>query len=575
MWALSGASGWVIVDIMRIGLALFGSVSLFGCYSQPTHDGTEGATDASSDTTADATETSPTGQTSSQPDTGTAPTTDASNTNPTAVDSSSGGSGDQPPIVVLEVDGSAAPRDLVHAGHVALTAEAMDDGTVARVELYDGADLLATIEAPPYAAEVLLTSADAGTHTFTARAFDDADQMGESDPVDLAVTIEGGATVASATNLFQMGGISFHPGIGAVLDDADNVIVVGSLTTSGFAVTGVGAISLSPDLGDTNWQMSVPMSLVDGAPQYLTLGAPVMHPSGAAIAIGGNVMGTDGVLDPNASIFPLHADGSGPLPFVQIPSNPDAQNIALAGIVGDGDGNVFLAGPDDDLTKIDAMPGGSTLWQSPVGHTWTTADLGGYRIRADVEGDAIFDVFTCSAAAPVCTLETRKINGFDGNELWSDSVQVNDTDYFMHVGGSTTGPDAQVLTLHGPALVDGGGLRMVLRDADGGMLEDMLLGGDGDRFSVADLAYDEQGYIVAVGTMLPGGDVTMRQPFAVRFDEAGNVLWQRSFSFGTNDDQAMALALDRNGRVVVVGIADIETIFIVFLGDVWVAQLDL
>ena len=40
-------------------------------------------------------------------------------------------------------------------------------------------------------------------------------------------------------------------------------------------------------------------------------------------------------------------------------------------------------------------------------------------------------------------------------------------------------------------------------------------------------------------------------------------------------DQAMALGLDGRGRVVVVGIADIENIFIVFLGDVWVAQLDL
>jgi hypothetical protein len=75
--------------------------------------------------------------------------------------------------------------------------------------------------------------------------------------------------------------------------------------------------------------------------------------------------------------------------------------------------------------------------------------------------------------------------------------------------------------------------------------------------------------------VLPDGDVTLRQPFAIRFDEDGTVLWQRTFGFGQSDDQAMALALDGQGRLVVVGIADIEAIFIVFLGDVWVAQLDL
>lgn len=37
----------------------------------------------------------------------------------------------------------------------------------------------------------------------------------------------------------------------------------------------------------------------------------------------------------------------------------------------------------------------------------------------------------------------------------------------------------------------------------------------------------------------------------------------------------MALALDRYGRVVVVGLSDMELSFLVFLGDVWVTQLDL
>lgn len=564
---------------MRLGLPLLSMlgalVLVSGCFDPtdvPEDDPTEGSgTAGSSDPTADATESSPATTASSTEPSTTAPSTTA----PTGVDSTSDGSGDDPPMVTLLVDGSASPADLTHARRVPLSADATDDGTVARVEFHDGGRLLATDDTEPFEAEILLTSLDDGPHTFTARAFDDADQMGESAPVELSVDIEGGATAASETNLFQMGGISFHPGIGLVHDADDNVIVVGSLSTTGFEVTGVGATSLSPDLADTNWQMSVPMSLVDGQPQFLTLGQPVLGPAGGLLAIGGNAMGTDGTIDANASIFRLAGDGSGPLPFVELASDPKVQNISLAGVAMDPEGNVFLAGPDHDITKLDPAPGGRTLWQSPVGQTWTLADLGGHRIRTDLEGDVIFDVFTCDPDTGTCTLETRKINGFDGNQLWSREIPVGSEDYFMHVGGSVAGPDAQVLTLHGPPLADGGGLHMVLRDENGTTVEDLVLGGEGDTFSVADLAYDEQGLVVAVGTMLPGGDLAQRQPFAVRFDEAGTVLWQRTLSFGTADDQAMALALDRHGRVVVVGIADIETIFIVFIGDVWVAQLDL
>lgn len=546
--------------------ALASIVLLAGCFNPGDVDDTDGTAGSSGTTSEPPASTSTTD----------APTTDVpTTTNPSGLDSTSEGTTDDPPAVELFVDGSAMPDDVVHAGRVSLTAEATDDGTVARVEFYDGGELLATDDTEPYATELLLTSADAGAHAFIARAVDDADQVGESPVVGLTVSIEGGATVASETNLFQMGGIAFHPGIGIVHDADGNVIVAGSLSTTNFDVTGLGVISLAPDLASTNWQVSVPMSLVDGQPQFLTLGQPVISPDGSTIGIGGNAMGTDGVLDPNAAIFRVAADGSGPLPFIQLPSNPMVQNIPLAGITLDPDGNALLAGPDDDITKLDPTGGGGVVWQSPVGQAWTTAAFGGHRIRTDLEGDVIFDVYACDGMAGTCTLETRKINGFDGNLLWSREIALGSDEQLMHVGGSTAGPQAQVLTLHGPPLVDGGGLHMVLRDEDGNSLEDLVLTGEGDAFSVADVAYDSQGHVVAVGTMLPGGDVAMRQPFAIRFDEDGTVLWQRTFGFGQNDDQAMALALDGQGRLVVVGIADIEAIFIVFLGDVWVAQLDL
>lgn len=552
---------------MRLGLPpLCGAVLLSACFNPGGGStDTDAATEGSTGPGTDGPSTGP-GVTTDDPDTTAGPTTD-----PTGSATTTDGV-DDPPTIELLVNGSATPAALDHAAPVPFEAQVMDDGTVARVEFYEGDTLIGTDDTEPFVLEVLMTSANNGPHTYTALAFDDADQEGASDPVDLVVTITGGAPVASETNLFQMGGVFFHPGIGVVLDDADNVIVAGSVSTAGFDVTGLAVQSLAPDLGSTNWQMTVPMALLDGQPQFLTFGQPALSLDGSSLAIGGNSMGVAGTLDSNVTVMRVAADGSGPLPFVEIPSDPMVQNIPMAGIARDPNGDIIIHGPDDDLTKLNAMTG-MPMWQAPVGQAWTIGDLGGHRIRTDDEGDIIFDIFECPGTT--CTLSTRKINGFDGSELWTEQLDVGNVSTYLHVGGSAPGPDGQVLTLHGSAMDDGGGLHMVLRDDGGNVLEDHMLGPGGDTFAIADLAFDAQGFVVAVGTRFIGGNTDMREGAAIRFTPQGDVLWQRPFGFGTNDDQSMALTLDRYGRVVVVGLSDLDIGFLVFLGDVWVTQLDL
>ncbi|MEM9462267.1 MAG: Ig-like domain-containing protein [Myxococcota bacterium] len=551
---------------LAFGALALGTLSSGGCFNPEqseteteTETGTSGASSGSAE-----------GMTTPTP----APTmtTGSTGPEPTSADESEG-TPDAPPTVALLVDGQAAPGDVLHARRLQLTAQASDDGAIVRVDFFDGEQLLAEDETAPYETELLLTSLDNGMHTLRAVAVDDAQLEGPSDPVALAVDIEGGATVASETNLFQMGGLIFHPGIGVVHDPMGNVIVVGSLSTANFELTGVGAMSLTADLSSTNWQVSVPTSLVEGQPQYLTTGQPAFDAANNAVLIGGIGTGVDGDADPNASVFRLAADGSGALPFFEFLADPEGFSFPVAGMALDPQGAILLAGPDDEITKL-AGADGNTLWQAGVGQAWNLGDLGGHRIRANDEGDVIFDVFTCEGEDDTCTLETRKINGFDGNQLWSQSIDIGDDTFFLHVGGSAPGPDGRVLTLHGPPLLDGGGLHMVLRDDNGAPQQDLVLGGEGNTFSVADLAYDEQGQVVAVGTMLSKGDIDMREPFVMRFDDTGNVQWQRSLSFGMTNDQSMALATDRQGRLVVVGVSDIDP-FLTFLGDVWVVQLDL
>jgi hypothetical protein len=91
-------------------------------------------------------------------------------------------SGDQTaPTVAL----AAAPATLAAPGSSTLTATALDDVGVARVEFYEGEARLGSDASAPYSLSVAVT--DVGTRTFTARAFDAAGNSATSAPA--AVTL--------------------------------------------------------------------------------------------------------------------------------------------------------------------------------------------------------------------------------------------------------------------------------------------------------------------------------------------------------------------------------------------------
>ena len=70
---------------------------------------------------------------------------------------------------------------------VAIEVTAGDNLGVTRVEFYDGTTLKATATAAPYSYAWSVTSADAGTHVWTAKAFDAAGNVGNSNQLRLAV----------------------------------------------------------------------------------------------------------------------------------------------------------------------------------------------------------------------------------------------------------------------------------------------------------------------------------------------------------------------------------------------------
>ena len=100
-----------------------------------------------------------------------------------------GGPGDTtPPTVSL----TASPTALTAPGNVNLTATASDNsGTVSRVEIYDNGALVnaCTKTAAPFTCTIAMTSANNGSHSYTAKAYDPSSNSATSGPVIVTVNI--------------------------------------------------------------------------------------------------------------------------------------------------------------------------------------------------------------------------------------------------------------------------------------------------------------------------------------------------------------------------------------------------
>jgi len=89
-----------------------------------------------------------------------------------------------PPTVSLS---SAPPGPFTPPASVAINATASDNVGVTRVEFYDGATLKGTDTSAPYSYSWSLVAADAGSHTWTAKAYDAANNVGTSAGLTLVV----------------------------------------------------------------------------------------------------------------------------------------------------------------------------------------------------------------------------------------------------------------------------------------------------------------------------------------------------------------------------------------------------
>src|ERR1044071_3023916 len=125
-----------------------------------------------------------------------------------------GGGGDTtPPTVGL----SASSATVTAAGTLTLTATATDNVGVTRGEFRAGSTVLGTDSSPPFTASVALTSANNGTHNYTAVAIGGAGNAATSTAVTVTVNIPGGSGA----------GTGFTTGSGKLFKDGTEIKLFG------------------------------------------------------------------------------------------------------------------------------------------------------------------------------------------------------------------------------------------------------------------------------------------------------------------------------------------------------------
>src|SRR4030042_214292 len=92
---------------------------------------------------------------------------------------------------------------------VTISASASDNVGVTKVEFYDGTTLKGTDTASPYTYSWSFTSANNGTHTWTAKAYDAANNASTSSGVNLVVNISASDTTPPTGSITINGGAAY------------------------------------------------------------------------------------------------------------------------------------------------------------------------------------------------------------------------------------------------------------------------------------------------------------------------------------------------------------------------------
>lgn len=467
------------------------------------------------------------------------------------------GAVDAPPeLTAFTVNGSTTPAEQQTTGMVAFDVDATDDVGIDRIEIYDDGELVATVTNAPYQTELLLSSADNGTHTYSAIVFDTAGQTDESEVVALSVNVIGGAMLELREDIGD-GQIGIW-GIGAPK--------VAMLANGNVIVTGMARLASVPELrtGLLTRGYSSELSLLwsedHGPPaggmvqNYVGFSAPSIGASGQIAYVGGTAVMAPGVngltvfsLDTRTGALAATDElwtGGGSPSYVPVSAESRGNVFATAGIAE-------VARYSEDLAM--------EHWRSPP------LGAGVFELASTSQGGALA-LFVGSGCAPGAVICLCKLSP-EGDVLWTRAV-AEDTAAGLPTR-PTTSSEGHVAVVKP---VDDGSIVVLVFDDQGDELASNVLERGGDLYPQS-ATYTPDGDLVVVGSRT---DLDAPIAWATRLREDGNVRWDQTYEVGTSESVITGVATSPSGRLYVAGHADpFDSEFLTSGAHAWVAELAL
>lgn len=525
----------------RILLTALPALALAACFDPALDlgDGDGSATGASSTT-------DPAGSTTDRDTAGSG----ADSTGPTDTDA-------PPVITAFTVDSSTTPQEQQTAGMVAFDVDAMDDVGIDRIEIYDGEELVATTYEIPYVTKILLTSADNGTHLYSAIAYDTAGQTAESEVVSLSVNIVGGAMLELRQDIADVRMsyvISSVPRI--AIDPSDNVTIVTSFREDAPVEArnfGIMALMYTDTLSLLWTDNRLPS---DFGPYitFMNVGRPSYDAVSSSWWTGGAKLGE---VEQDRAVAIID---SGAEQITTFDSTGDAIDYYSSPVATDSESAIVLSPALGQLEKRSALDATPT-WTVPIGGE--NAFFTDILVAADDSIVLVLREEDCSPSSDWCIYKLSP----SGDVLWSRPVPSS-------TPGSTVNATLSPLGHVAVARSSQGAAQLIVFDANGATLTDQLLTDDA-IYEPIDIRYDAQGAVVLAGELrLDSGDYE-REAWAGRFDEQGNPIWFQIYDFDA-DHGVTGVATNAAGKLFVVGWEDsFEPDIVGWSGRGWVAEVAL
>ena len=330
---------------------------------------------------------------------------------------------------------------------------------------------------------------------------------------------------------------------GIAVDSSDNVIVVGTESTAGFARAWIR--SLDSD-GNTSWTQIY--SSAAGNFAYYDV---AVDPDDDILAGGSGPVTGQGT---NALVRKYDSDGG---TLVTESYLDDVLNQTLGGVAADGDGYFAEIGTDDNdifLRRLDTN--GNEMWTRIVNGVGTD---GGIKVAIDGEGNI---------------LALGRISQPEGNRVWTRKYDSNGSTLWTRIAaedGNQVAPRDIAVDSAGNVIVTayfgtGGAYGTFVRKYDGSGDEQWTDDGTGagiELFDVYAVTTDSADNVIVTGV---GGDSNADIPM-LKYDADGTVLWGQLLTDDAAYNVGHAVTVDNGDNILVAGFVTNDS------GDIWVAKL--